>query len=440
MNEFSRLQTLQSLTPIELASDLDIQQWVTDEGARVLFVSAPQLPMFDVRLNFAAGSCRDGDQPGAAFLAISMLDEGATGLNAEQIAQAFESSGALFQAHLGTDHATLSLRGLSEPNQRQTAVDTFASLVGQPSFPETSIALVKGQCIAALDARDRAPLYRLQRQIYQHLYAGHPYGYPRYGDRTNIAALTRTDLLAFHRRHYTAANVSISLVGDLGLDQAQAIAAKISASLPAGPALLPIAPPIPSEPEVLHVETDGGQLLVTLVLPAILRHSPDFAALTVANDIFGTGVHSRLYKELRTRQGLSYSPGSQLIHGLADGRFAVHWQCEAQYNSASQDRVEAMLKEFIANGPTEAELTESKQRILSSSPLRTATNQAILGQLATMNAFALPLDTIKVFHNQVRALTLEEVSQAIRRNLNPRELLYTSIGPDIQQEPLPKVP
>lgn len=440
MNEFSRLTSLQDLAPIELASDLDIQQWLTDEGARVLFVSAPQLPMFDIRLSVAAGSCRDGDQSGAAFLTISMLDEGTAELNAGQIAQAFEGAGALFQTHLGTDHATLSLRCLSEPAQRDTAVNTFASMVGQPSFPLASITQVKSQCVDVLDAREQSPNYRLQRQIYQHLYAGHPYGYPRYGDRAGIAALTRADLLAFHKMHYSAPNVSISLVGDLSLAEAKAIAAQISASLPSGPAATLIQPPPPSEPEVLHIATDSGQLLVTLVLPATLRNSPDYAALTVANEIFGAGVHSRLYQELRNRHGLSYSPGSSLVYGMVDGRLTIHWQCAAQYNSASQDRVEAMLKDYITNGPTADELAQSKQRILSSSPLRIATNQAILAQLSTLNVFDLPLDTLKVFHREVRALTLADVNTAIRRNLNARQLLYTSIGPDIKQVPLPPVP
>lgn len=440
MNEFSRLTSLQNLAPIELAGDLDIQQWVTDEGARVLFVSEPQLPMFDIRLNVAAGSCRDGDQSGAAFLTLSMLDEGVAGLDAAQIAQAYEGAGALFQTYLGTDNVTLSLRCLSGPAHYETAVKTFAGMVGKPSFPHASITQVKGQCVDVLDAREQSPNYRLQRQIYQHLYAGHPYGYPRYGDRAGIAALTRADLLAFHKRHYAAPNVSINLVGDLSPAQARAIAAQISASLPSGLAATPIEPPPPSEPEVLHIATDSGQLLVTLVLPAILRTSPDYAALTVANEIFGAGVHSRLYRELRTRHGLSYSPGSSLVYGMVDGRLAIHWQCAAQYNSASQDCVEAMLKQYIANGPTADELAQSKQRILSGSPLRIATNQAILGQLSTLNAFDLPLDTLRVFHREVRALTLEQVNTAIRRNLNARQLLYTSIGPDITQVPLPKVP
>lgn len=440
MNEFSRLQSLQGLAPIAPAHNPQIQQWLTAEGARVLFVAARQLPMFDVRLDIAAGSCRDDTRSGAAYLTMSMLNEGIPGLDARQIADTFEGAGAAFNMHLEKDHAIISLRCLSAPAQREAAVATFASVVGQPDFTEAAITRVKGLCSDLVDARQRVPHYRLQNLIYRHLFAGHPYGSPRYGDRASITSLTREDVQAFHQRHYTAPNTAINLVGDLSLEQAQAIAARISAQLPRGPATPAIDSPSPSEPEVLHIATDTGQALVIFVLPGIPRHSPDYAAMTVANDIFGAGVHSRIYQELRIRRGLSYSAGSDLVYAQADGRFAISWQCAAQYNSASQDRIEEMLKDYVANGPDEDELNQSKQHILNKAALRVATNQAILAQLATINAFRLPINAIEQFHTQVMALTQATVKAAIQRNVQPRHLLYASIGPDIKQEPLPPLP
>lgn len=440
MNEFSRLQSLKGLAPIAPYHTPQIEQWLTAEGARVLFVPARELPMFDVRLDIAAGSCRDDARSGSAYLTLSLLSEGVPGRDATQIADTFEGAGARFDMHLEKDHAVLSLRCLSAAAQREAAVQTFASVVGQPSFPDAAIARVKGLCADFVDAREHVPHYRLQNQIYRHLFAGHPYGYPRYGDRTSIASLAREDLQAFHQRHYTAPNTAINLVGDLSLEQAQAIAARISAQLPRGPATPLIQSPAVSEPEVLHLATDSGPTLVMFVLPGILRHSPDHAAMTVANEIFGAGVHSRIFHELRTRRGLSYSAGSSLAYTLADGRFAIAWQCAAQYNNASQDRIKEMLNEFVANGPTEDELSQSQQRILNQAALRVATNQAILAQLATLNAFRLPVNAIGQFHAQVMALTPATVKDAIDRNVQPDHLLYASIGPDIAQVPLPPLP
>ncbi|HED19789.1 MAG TPA: insulinase family protein, partial [Gammaproteobacteria bacterium] len=72
----------------------DIQSWKTGKGAKVLFVEAHELPMVDVRIVFDAGSARDAKQPGVASLTNALLDQGAAGLNADQIAQGFERLGS----------------------------------------------------------------------------------------------------------------------------------------------------------------------------------------------------------------------------------------------------------------------------------------------------------------------------------------------------------
>ena len=87
-------QKLQSLTELNgKAPDhrkLDVQTWNTAEGTKVLFVEAHELPMFDMRLIFAAGSSQDGDAPGVAVLTNAMLNEGVAGKDVGAIAQGFD--------------------------------------------------------------------------------------------------------------------------------------------------------------------------------------------------------------------------------------------------------------------------------------------------------------------------------------------------------------
>lgn len=75
--------TLQSLAELDGKApsrrQLNIQHWNTAEGARVLFVEARELPMFDLRVTFAAGSSQDGVTPGVAALTNAMLNEGVAG-------------------------------------------------------------------------------------------------------------------------------------------------------------------------------------------------------------------------------------------------------------------------------------------------------------------------------------------------------------------------
>ena len=89
---------------------LNVQTWNTAEGAKVLFVEARELPMFDMRLIFAAGSSQDGDAPGLALLTNAMLNEGVVGKDVSAIAQGFEGLGADFGNGAYKDMAIASLR------------------------------------------------------------------------------------------------------------------------------------------------------------------------------------------------------------------------------------------------------------------------------------------------------------------------------------------
>lgn len=87
-----------------------IQHWVTDNGARVYFVQAPELPMVDVNITFAAGSVRDDGQAGLAHMTSTLLDMGAAGLSANEIASRVESLGAELTTGSARDMAWVKLR------------------------------------------------------------------------------------------------------------------------------------------------------------------------------------------------------------------------------------------------------------------------------------------------------------------------------------------
>ena len=92
---------------------LNIQTWKTAEGAKVMFVEARELPMFNLRLTYAAGSSQDRSTPGIAVLTNAMLNEGVAGKNVGAIAEGFEGLGADFSNGAYRDMAVTSLRSLS---------------------------------------------------------------------------------------------------------------------------------------------------------------------------------------------------------------------------------------------------------------------------------------------------------------------------------------
>ncbi|WP_054992255.1 M16 family metallopeptidase, partial [Pseudomonas syringae pv. coryli] len=286
----SNLQTLKELdgkAPARRA--LNIQTWNTAEGARVLFVESRELPMFDMRLTFAAGSSQDQKSPGIALLTNAMLNEGIKGKDVNAIAQGFEGLGADFSNGSYRDMAVASLRSLSAADKRDPALKLFSEVVGKPTFPADSLARIKNQLIASFETQKQNPGAIASKELFNRLYGDHPYAHPSEGDAKSVNAITLAQLKAFHAKGYAAGNAVIALVGDLSRDEAQAIAAQVSASLPKGPALAKVADPVEPKAGTTHIEFASNQTHLMLAQLGVDRNDPDYAALTVGNSVLGGG-------------------------------------------------------------------------------------------------------------------------------------------------------
>jgi zinc protease len=420
---------------------MNIQRWTTPEGARVLFVETHEIPMFEIKLDFAAGSSRDAQAPGLALLTNGMLNEGIAGKNAEQLAIAFEEQGALFSNSINRDFSSVGLRSLSAPQKREAAVALLAQVVGQPALPESAFEQVRGQAINLVKKKQRSPAHQLSVALMRQLYINHPYTHSRYGNEASLATLTLEQVRAFHHASYGAGNLTICLVGDLSRAEAQTTVDSIVAHLPKSPALAPIAPATWLGPEVIHLDAPGTDVTVMLALPAINRADPDHVPLTVANMIFGggNGFESRLMQELRVKRGLTYGAYSTLTQLLAGGHWTLTWSTQAAFNQATQNLVEQMLRDFLRDGPTADELAQARATLLGRYPLQTASNSQILSQLQTIGTYGLALDAPQQFVDKLQTLTPEHIRAAMNRHFDADQLLYLSTGPDAPQLELPEL-
>lgn len=430
------LATLNKQAPAR--RELNIQRWQTPEGARVLFVEAHEVPMFDMRLTFAAGSSQDGTLPGAAMLTNAMLDEGINGQDTTAIALGFERLGAQFSNGAYRDMAVASLRSLSAVEQREAAIRLFAEVVGAPLFPEKALARLKTQVLAMMEQHKQNPGKVANQALFGALYGAHPYAAPSEGTEASVKALKREQLAAFHSRAYAAGNAVIALVGDLSREDAEKIAAQLSARLPKGPALA--APVVPTAPVAArkHVEFPSQQTHLLLAQLGIDRRDPDYAALYVGNRILGGGgFGSRLMEELREKRGLTYGVYSSFTPMQVAGPFTISVQTRADQSEATLALVRQLVRDFIAQGPTADELARVKRELAGSFPLTTASNADIVSQLGAIGFYDLPSTQLEDFMKQVQALSVEEVKAAIARHLNEEAFVVVSTGPTVEQVSLP---
>jgi zinc protease len=418
---------------------LDIQSWQTSAGSKVLFFRAPELPMFDLRLTFAAGSSQDGDSPGQAMLTNAMLNEGVPGMDVDAIAAGFEDLGAQFGNGVYRDMAIASLRSLSAPAQREAALDLFKQVIGQPTFPEPALQRISNQLLAGFEQQKKNPGKLASIELMQRLYGEHPYAQPSDGTAPSVAAINREQLLAFHRRAYAAGNVVIALVGDLSREEAGQIAEQVSAALPQGPALPRIAEPQVPKPGPSHIEYPSEQTHIQLAQLGIDRRNPDWPALYLGNQILGGGgFGSRLMEEVREKRGLTYGVYSGFSPMQVQGPFSITLQTRADLSAGTLELLQDILSDFLQQGPTQAELDKAKRESAGSFPLSTASNSAIVGQLGAIGFYDLPLTHLEDFMQQVQAVSREDVRQAMARHLSASDMLVVTAGPTVPQQPLPE--
>ena len=436
------VNTLQTLAELDGKApsrrQLNIQTWNTAEGARVLFVEARELPMFDLRLTFAAGSSQDGDTPGLATLTNAMLNEGVAGKDVTAIAEGFEGLGADFGNGAYRDMAVATLRSLSAADKREPALKLFAEVVGKPTFPQGALNRIKNQMQAGFEYQKQNPGKLAGIALFEHLYGNHPYAHPSDGTAKSIPPITLEQLRAFHTKAYSAGNAVIALVGDLSRSEAEAVAAQVSAALPKGPALAKVPQPTEPKPGTTHIDFPSKQTHLMLAQLGIDRNDPDYAALSLGNQILGGGAFgTRLMSEVREKRGLTYGVYSVFSPMQVRGPFMINLQTRAELSEGTLKLVQDILTDYLKTGPTQQELDDAKRELAGSFPLSNASNASIVGQLGAIGFYNLPLTWLEDFMQQSQSLTVEQVKAAMNKHLAADKLVIVTVGPKVAQQPLP---
>lgn len=407
-----------------------IQHWETSNGARVYFIETPDLPMADVRVVFDAGSARDGDKGGLALMTHGLLDEGAGELNADQIAERLEGVGARIGASADRDQVALSLRSLTDPVLLNPALEVFTKVIVEPSFPVDAMARELKQALIGLRNKKQSPSEIADDLFQQALYGSHPYGQPSEGTEMTLPKLTRDDLVAFHQKHYVGKNAVVAIVGAVDKDQAAAIAEQVVGRLPAGeePPALPEVAALTEAKQIVQSHP-STQTHILMGQPGVKRADPDYFALYVGNHILGGGgLVSRISDEIREKRGLSYSAYSYLVPMRQPGPYVLGLQTR---NDATEEALKVLgdtLKQFVALGPTDAELTAAKQNITGGFPLRLAGNAKLVEYIAMVGFYRLSLNSMEIFPKRVNAVTREQVIDAFKRRVKPDAMATVIVG------------
>lgn len=408
----------------------NIERWQTGNGAEVLFVAAPEIPMLDVQVVFDAGSARDGDKPGITSFTNSLLNEGAGEWSAGEVAARLEGVGAQLGSDSLRDMAWVSVRTLTEPKALAVALETLNKILAAPRFDSQEVERERQSILAGLLQDEQSPEDVASKRLYQLVFGDHPYASDPSGTRESVQSISRDEILATHARLYVARNALVAIVGAVDRSQAETIAEQVTAGLPAGEPAPPLPPVVPlQEGRVERIPFPSTQTHLYVGQTGMRRGDEDYFPLYVGNHILGgSGLVSLLSEEVREKRGLSYSVYSYFLPMRQPGIFQLGLQTKNDQADEALTVLTDTLKRFVAEGPTEAELKAAKQNITGGFPLRIASNGKIAQYLAVIGFYDLPLDYLDRFTGRVEAVTREQIRDAFKRRVDPRHLTTVLVG------------
>jgi zinc protease len=419
---------------------LPIQKLTLPNGATVFLVESPAIAMLDVQIDFDAGSRRDPpSKVGLASMTAALLEKGVLaraalpGLDENALGEAWADLGAQFGSSAGSDRFSFSLRTLTEPDLLAKAVALAARQIGEPAFPEAVWQRDKQKTIAAIKESDTRPSTLARRAYSQAVYGSHPYGYEF--TEAGIANISTADMRIFYAANVTACRARVSMVGAVSRAQATQIASALLARLPQAacatvPALLPVAEVVPlAQATQKNISFDAAQAQILMGQPGYKRNDPAFFPLLVGNYILGGGGFvSRLQTEVREKRGLTYGAYSNFAPGLHAGAFTVSLQTRPDQAAQALAVARSVVKDFVANGPTEPEVKAAKDNLIGGFALLIDSNRKLLGNISNIAWNDLPLDYLDTWTQQVDKVTAQDIRMAMAAKLQPDKMVTIVLG------------
>ncbi len=404
-------------------------------GVVAYVVEEHALPLVKIQASFRTGAFREPDgKSGLADLAATMLRKGGTrALTPEE----FDEKVDFLAAGLTSSTADLSATAALDVITPALAegLDLFFAMLREPRFDDERLGIEKGLLLEAMKQRND-DAGSIQGREWGFLMRGAEHFSARPMTAADLEAITREDLVAFHRDTYGVENLVLAISGDVETEAVLADLGRRLAGFVAAapsPAWPPAGPDFSPKPGLYHVEKDipqGKVRIGHLGLEWKDWSDPEMYAVMVMNDILGGGgFTSRLTKRIRSDEGLAYGAGSGYgIGAFWPGIFQIGYSSKNPTVALAAEIALEELEKIRTAPPSEEELRVSKASFIDTFPRAFESATQIARTFAADDRIGRPADYWSRYRDRIGAVTAEQVVAVARKHLHPDQLVMLVVG------------
>jgi zinc protease len=407
-----------------------VQKIVSPRGVAAWLVEDYAVPLVSLEFALKGGSAQDPQgKAGAATLLSGLLDEGAGDLDSQAFHRALDEKAVELSFSCDRDHISGRMRTLIK--NLDSASELLRLSINAPRFDEEPIGRVREHFSASLRREAKEPASLAWRTWRARTFPNHPYGAPARGTLESLAGIERADLVELAKRLVTRGALNIAIVGAIDAKRAEKLLDAVFADLGPEGRFTPVPDIEPAGVGGIEiVDLDVPQSTIRFGRLGIPRHDPDRMTGIVLTHILGggTGLSSRLFREVREKRGLAYSVDASLAS--LDHAAFLHGGTSTKNERAKEslDVIKHEILDLAENGPTEDELEKGKKYLVGSYALRFDTSAKIAGQLVHIQMDGYGPEWLVERNQLIEAVTLADAKRVARRLFGDGALGVVAVG------------
>jgi len=346
----------------------------------------------------------------------------------DQLDDFLEQRAAKVETGANIDSTTISFSCLKD--DFEDVFKAFLDVLENPEFRADKIQIAQKGLYDAISRRNDEPDQIAAREAAKLGY-GADSPYARVPEYATVAAVTRDDLVQWHKNHLYPNNIILGVVGDFDSAKMEARIRQAFGSLPKGPpAKTPEITFAPAKPGYYFVDKpDVNQSNIYMIALGIKRNDPDYYAVTVFNEAFGGGFSSRLFSDIRTTRGLAYGVGGGIGTGWdRKGLLRLVMGTKSQSTVESIQALDENIAALTTRPIDDAEIKQAKDAILNSFVFRFDSPDKVLQEKMAYEFYGYPLDFLENYQKGVEKVTKDDVARVAAKYMHRDQMSVLVVG------------
>jgi predicted Zn-dependent peptidase len=400
---------------------------VLANGVRVITEPMSHVRSVSVGIWICSGSRREvGEQNGLSHFIEHMLFKGTTTRSAEDIARSVDSIGGNLDAFTAKELVCLNTKVLDE--HLSQAFDVLADLVLHPLFREEDIEREKGVILEEIKMEADSPDYLVHEIFSSNFWKDHPLGKPILGTRETVKRFDRAAIHGYYADVYAPSNLVVTAAGNLTHQRLVDLVRGQFESLPPGAPPPPEAVPGAHARISLRNKKQLEQVHLCLGVPSYpLPHRERFACYLL-NTLLGGGMSSRLFQNIRERQGLAYAVFSELSPYRDTGCLSIYAGTSIENAPKVVDAIVKEFRQLKEQRVGEEELRRAKDHLKGSLMLSLESTGSRMSNLARQEIYFGRFFTLDELVQSIEAVAAEDVLRIALEFFDSKQIALTVLG------------